>query len=73
VLGLLVVVYFERDLARRSVAADVDRVHLPDQTVPFGYAPGDPGELAGTVRLSDTVRVVERHKANLLEFWYVCF
>jgi hypothetical protein len=64
VLGLLVVVYFERDLACGRVSADVDRVYLSDQTIPLGYAPGDPGELARAVRLPDTVSVVERHKAT---------
>src|SRR4051794_6082147 len=61
-----VVAYFERYFAYGMVPSDVDRCHVPDQTIPLGYGPGDPGELAGAVRLLDAVSVVECHEINLL-------
>src|ERR671921_505744 len=60
-LRLITVVDFQRDLPHRSLAADVYRRHVPDQTIPFRYGAGDPGQLPRAMRHFDAVRVVERH------------
>src|SRR5215212_10094829 len=59
-LRLITVLDFQRDLPHGSLAADVYRRHVPDQTVPFRYRAGDPGQLPRAVRYLDAVRVVER-------------
>src|SRR5215208_6301991 len=58
-LGLIPVLDLQRDLAHRSLAADTDRGHVPDQAVPVCYRPGDLGQLPRTVRYLDAIRVVE--------------
>jgi hypothetical protein len=59
-LGLLFVRDLQRDLTHRSLAADVYRGNVPDQTVALGDRPGDPGQLPRAVRHLDAIRVIER-------------
>src|SRR5215212_5362422 len=59
-LRLIAILDFQRDLAYRSIAADVYRRYVPDQTVSFCYRPGDLGQLPRAVRHLDAIRVIER-------------
>jgi hypothetical protein len=60
-LGLVAVLHLDRHLAYGGLASDVDRHHVADEAVTFGYGSGDFGELPRTVRQLDAVGVIERH------------